>query len=104
MLALAAATVHTTGVNWESVSVIIATVTALSAILMWWFDRREQARSARSQADKQQTQDAIREMGDHLTATMQLQFANLASKDTVAALSERIARVESVLKIGASGR
>lgn len=88
---LAVATVHTTGVNWESVSVIVALVTVLMTVVLWIISRRDRRQQQENQAVKQEIADAINHQSEVL-------LAKLETKDTVARISERLAAVEAALR------
>jgi hypothetical protein len=75
--------VRTTGINWESVGVIVGSVVALIAFLVSVQDRRNAT-----------VQHSIQESVDHLSDVL---IAKLETKETVAKLSERIARLETAV-------
>jgi hypothetical protein len=75
-----AATVHTTGLNWESLGVIITAIVAAAGLLITVQERRTKA-----------IRDEIKEAVDHLG---QVLTERLETKGSVAVLSERVARLE----------
>jgi hypothetical protein len=85
--------VHTTGVNWQSVGVIVALLGVLVAVLLWYFDRREKVRADESEILRREITGAV----NHLSTVL---LAKLETKETVSRISERLSRVEAV--IGAS--
>lgn len=88
---LASAIVRTTGVNWESVAAISAIMGVLIALMTFWITRRD-----RTQRDlNAQMESSITDAVNHLSDVL---MAKLETKETVARISERLARLE-----GASG-
>lgn len=88
---LADAVVRTTGINWESVAAIAAIMGALIALMTFWITRRD-----RTQRDlNAQMESSITDAVNHLSDVL---MAKLETKETVARISERLARLE-----GASG-
>lgn len=79
--------VHTTGVNWESVGVIAAVVGVAFSILVWIINRRE----AKAQTRNEVIKDEIKNSVDNLSVIL---LAKLETKEKVAQISERLARLE----------
>jgi hypothetical protein len=80
---IAEATVHTSGINWESVSVTIASVATIMGLVTGWVGNRIKV------AINQQTE---------------MLEAKLESKETVASIDRRLTRVEDRLRIREAGR
>lgn len=80
-------TVHTSGINWESIGAITAVMTAAVAFITWLIARRDNRAEIRSNEIKVQISDSVNHLGEILTA-------RLETKETVARISERLARVE----------
>jgi hypothetical protein len=81
---IAAAVVHTSGINWESIGTILGGFAAIAAVLVTLGERRQAA-------IKNEIADSV----NHLSEVLQ---AKLETKDTVNRLSERIARVEANIR------
>lgn len=77
---IAATAVHTTGINWESLAVIFGGFAAIATLLIGWIDRRQ----ARIRGE-------ITDSVNHLSEVL---LAKLETKDAVAKISERLARLE----------
>jgi hypothetical protein len=90
-------TVQTTGVNWESVGVIIAAISVIVTVMLWIFARQDKRREHTAI----ELRDDMRHALDHLSDVL---TAKLETKDTVARISERLARVEAVMGISGPGR
>lgn len=95
---IAAQIVRTVGINWESVGVIVAAVGVIVALvvpMVVWLSSRRDRRSenaldlqrAANVELKQDFTDAINHLSDILTA-------KLETKETVAQISVRLARLE----------
>jgi hypothetical protein len=82
--------VHATGVNWDSVAVILAGFSAVIGLTIALQERRNS-----------QIKSDISISVNHLSDVLQ---AKLETKETVAAMSERLARLEAVNGIGADHR
>lgn len=80
-------TVHTSGINWESIGAIAAIVTGAVAFITWLIARRDNRAESRNNEIKVQISDSVGHLGEILTA-------RLETKETVARISERLARVE----------
>lgn len=91
---LAAQAVRTTGINWESVAAIGVIVGILVTVLLWVFGRQDKRRELATKELRQDMTNSI----DHLSEVL---TAKLETKDTVARITERIARVEAVMGIPA---
>jgi hypothetical protein len=76
-------TVHTSGINWESVSVIGGFVIAAMTFLMLLMERR-------NTQIKNDITSSVNNLGTILEA-------KLETKQTVAGISERLARIEGVI-------
>lgn len=79
--------VRTTGINWESVSAIGAILLILQGLFFWSVQRRERKRDA----EQDEVRREISESVNHLSEIL---LAKLETKETVARISERLARVE----------
>lgn len=86
--------VRTTGINWESVAAIAAIVGILLTVLLWVFGRQDKRREAQAAELRGDMTNSL----DHLAEVL---TAKLETKDTVARISERLARVEAVIGLGA---
>jgi hypothetical protein len=82
-----AATVRTTGLNWESLAVIFAGFATIAGFLLTWSEHR-------SSQNKAEITDAVNRLSDVLQA-------KLETKQVVSGISERLARLEG--SISASG-
>lgn len=91
---LASTAVRTTGINWESVAAIGVLVGILVTVLLWVFGRQDARRERATAELRQDMTSSI----DHLSEVL---TAKLETKDTVARITERIARVEAVVGIPA---
>lgn len=80
MVFLTIPAVHTTGINWQSIGVILAALVALLAFLVGFQEHRNTA-----------VKDQIRASVDHLSEVL---TGKLETKEAVSRLSERIARLE----------
>lgn len=90
---LAAQVVRTTGINWESVAAIAALVGVILTVLLWVFGRQDQRR-------ERATNELRNDMTSSLDHLAEVLTAKLETKDTVARISERLARVEAVIGLG----
>lgn len=90
---LASQAVRTTGINWESVAAIAAIVGILLTVLLWVFGRQDKRREAQAAELRGDMTSSL----DHLAEVL---TAKLETKDTVARISERLARVEAVIGLG----
>jgi sensor domain CHASE-containing protein len=87
---IAQSAVHTAGINWESVTAIAGCVAVIMTVVIWVFNRRDHRQAAQN--------DALRTEFTHsIDALTQVLLAKLETKDTVARISERLARVEAVV-------
>lgn len=89
---LSEATVHTNGINWQSVGAIIAGITVILTIMGWIFARRDRKNEVQNEAIKQEISTAI----DNLSTVL---LAKLETKEKVAQISERLARLEGAANI-----
>jgi hypothetical protein len=78
---IAQATVHTSGVNWESVSVIAGVIVATMAFFVGVVNRRSDA-----------VRGEIKEAVDHLSEVL---VGKLETKDAVNSLAQRVTRIEA---------
>lgn len=89
---MAAAAVHTTGINWESVAAIAAAVGAIMTVVIWIFNRRDRRQADLSAELRREFTEAI----DHLSEVL---VARLETKETVSGLAVRLARLEGALGV-----
>jgi Flp pilus assembly protein TadB len=87
--------VQTTGINWESVGAIAALVGVILTVLLWIFTRQDKRRENINKDLRDDMTTALNHMADVLTA-------KLETKDTVARISERLARVEALVGVKSS--
>ena len=80
-------TVRTTGINWESVAAIVALVSVLMSLMLWLISHRDRKLRQASEEIKVEITSAV----DHLADVL---MAKLETKETVARISERLARLE----------
>jgi hypothetical protein len=85
------ATVHTSGINWESIGVIIAFVSLGFGILAWWIARRDARQEIRNNEIKTEISDSVNHLSDVLTA-------RLETKEAVNQISVRLGRVEGAIQ------
>lgn len=89
-----AAAVQTTGINWESVGVIIAALTVIVTIMLYVLsrkDRRQHDSSVQLEARFSEMQQEFTTAINHLSDVL---MAKLETKESVARISERLARLE----------
>lgn len=79
--------VHTTGVNFESIGVIVACIAVMLTIMGMYIARRDHAQ----EKIKTEIADAI----NHQTEVL---LAKLETKETVSRISERLTSVETAMK------
>ena len=91
---IAQGVVRTVGINWESVGVIVGLVGVVVTVMLWAMNRREHRAETATREARTDMTNAL----DHLTEVL---LAKLETKETVARISERLARVEAV--IGSEG-
>jgi preprotein translocase subunit YajC len=91
---LASSVVRTAGINWESVGVIVSLVAIIVTIMMWIMNRREHRADAATREQRAEMTSSL----DHMTEVL---LAKLETKETVARISERLARVEAM--VGTNG-
>lgn len=95
---LAQHVVRTTGINWQSLGAIAALLAVAVGLLTWWITRRDNKRQhqqdlrereadSRNEAIKQEISTAVERLGERLEM-------QLATKDAVSSISERLARLE----------
>jgi hypothetical protein len=82
---IASVAVHTTGVNWETVGVIVSLVSVLMTVIMYMFNRWD------------------KRIKTALDAQTDLLMAKLETRETVSKITERLARVEAIIGGGANG-
>lgn len=78
---LAAAAVHTTGINWESAAVIVGSVVAVISLIL-------AVQGRRNAAIRTEITDAVNNLSTIL-------LARLETKETVQGLAVRLARLEA---------
>jgi hypothetical protein len=83
-------TVHTSGINIESLAVILGGFAACFALLLAWLNRREDRADKRDQATRKEITTAVENLSTVLTA-------KLETKEVVAGMNVRIARIEAVI-------
>lgn len=86
---LAVQTVQTTGINWESLSVIVGSFAAVAAVMLAWTEHR-------SSGTRQQITDAV-------TSMSQILEAKLETKEAVNSINIRLARLEGSRGITSDG-
>lgn len=89
-----AAAVQTKGINWESVSVIIAAVAVIVTIMLFVLgrrDRRQHDTSVQLETRFNEMQQEFTTAINHLSDVL---MAKLETKESVARISERLARLE----------
>lgn len=84
-----ATAVHTVGVNWASIAVIFGGFGTCVATLIYYQERRNSKTDKQNQVTQQEIADAVNHLSDVL-------MAKLETKETVARISERLARVEGI--------
>lgn len=92
LVILSSATVHTSGINWESLAAIAGILVIVQSALFWVIARRDKKREDQSEEVKVLIADAI----NHQTEVL---LSKLETKETVAKISERLARVEGAAGI-----
>ena len=94
------AVVHTTGINWESIGAILGGFGTATSVLLAYVGRRADKRDALHASQmrdvREDFQTGLRQMGTLLSA-------KLETKETVANLGQRVARLEGE-RIKARGR
>jgi membrane protein implicated in regulation of membrane protease activity len=95
---LAIAPVHTSGINWQEIGVISGIVGILVTLIIWLFNRKDKKRDKENDQlrrdQKQLTEDMRRDITDAVNHLSEVLLAKLETKDTVAAISVRLARLE----------
>lgn len=92
---LAAAAVRTTGVNWESVAAITGIVAVIMTVVLWIFNRRDKRQEEQNNELRHEFTRAINNLSDVL-------LAKLETKEAVAQISVRLARVEGAAGIASN--
>lgn len=106
--------VHTTGINWESLGVIIGALSVIVVLMLWFFDRRDRRRLADAQQmerEREQRENARlaenaelrREFTEAMAHLSDVLLAKLETKETVSRISERLSHVEGLLRVPPSG-
>jgi uncharacterized membrane-anchored protein YhcB (DUF1043 family) len=99
--------VRTTGINWESVGVIVSLVGVLVGAILWWLTRRDQrlraAADLRDQQQRAENQSIKQEIASAVGQLSEVLLAKLETKDTVSRISERLARVEASIGMKSDG-
>lgn len=106
---LAVSAVHTTGVNWESVVIIVGSLASAFAVIQTFMfyvfnrrdTRREKEQTKRNAAHEEQANEvrmmiaeAMAKQTDALNHQTEILMSRLETKETVAEISVRLARVE----------
>lgn len=94
-LLLTVNTIHTSGINWESVTAIASVVVIVQAAFVWLISRKDKKREEIQEQTKQEIADSV----NHLSEVL---LAKLETKDTVSAINARLASVEGMLKVNAN--
>lgn len=89
---IAEAVVHATGINWVGISPIIGSVIAAVAVIITLQTRRENRSEKRNNEIKDEIATSVNNLGELLSARME-------TKETVARISERLARVEGAMGV-----
>lgn len=93
---IASASVHTIGINWESIGVILGFVTLGFTMLAYWMTRRDAKQEVRNNEIKDEISQSVNHLSDVL-------LAKLETKEAVARISERLARLEGAANIPNGG-
>ena len=80
------------GIDWQSVGAIVGLIALLFSIATWVLLRRDKRSQDENQAIKQEIADSVNHLGEVL-------LAKLETKETVARISERLARLEGAAGI-----
>ena len=89
---IALATVHTSGINWASIGTIAGIVFFAFSMMTWFLMRREKRSDEQNEQIKEQISTAVNALGDRL-------ILQLETKEVVAKISERLARVEGAMRL-----
>lgn len=84
---MAAQIIHASGINWIGISPILALLIGAGSLIVTLQVRRENRQDARSEDVKNEITTSV----DHLSEVL---LAKLETKETVARISERLARLE----------
>ena len=90
-----AQTVHTAGINWESIGAIAALLAVAVTTILWALTRREQKADTREHMAEQRNNEIKQEIAASVNHLSEVLLAKLETKETVARISERLARLES---------
>lgn len=89
-------TVHTTGINWQSIGAIVAAFAAVAAIMIAWTERRQSN-------IKNQIADSVNHLSDVLTAKLETKDAvnalHVEMMNSFQAVNLKIARLEGIQRI-----
>jgi hypothetical protein len=83
-------TVHTSGVNWESLSVILVAIGVAFSVFTWVILRRDSKRQVQNEEIKTEIKVAV----DHLAEVLLLK---LETKETVSKIESRLSRIEGAM-------
>lgn len=90
--------VHTTGINWQSIGVIAGIVGIAVTITLFMIARRDRKTDARNDLIQKQAEQRNIEIKNEITTAVdhlsEVLIAKLETKETVAKISERLARLE----------
>lgn len=97
-VASAIQTVHTSGINWASIATIVSAFAAIVTVLLTYINRRANKRDALQQQEIQQRNKEMVDLRTDFTKGLKdlgnLLSARLETKEKVAALDVRVARLE----------
>jgi hypothetical protein len=94
MLAEAIQTVHTSGVNIASLASIVGGFGVVAGLMIAWLNRRSDRRETAHQAE---LMGLRRDFTDGISNMCNVLSARLETKDVVAAMNARLARVEGIM-------
>jgi uncharacterized membrane-anchored protein YhcB (DUF1043 family) len=94
LLAQAVQTVHTSGLNIESLATILAGFATVVAVLIGFVSRRLDKRDAQH---AKEVEELRRDFTEGLTHMAEVLNARLETKEAVSGISSRLARVEGAL-------
>lgn len=82
--------VHSTGINWIGISPILAVMIAGIGVIIAVMNRRDERYQRQNIEIKEEISSSVNHLGEVLSARME-------TKEAVARISERLARVEGVV-------
>lgn len=85
--------VHATGINWVGISPIMAVIIAGLTLIVTMQNRRDKKHESANLAIKEEISSSVEHLGEVLSARME-------TKETVARISERLARLEGAANAG----